>query len=445
MRKVFVVAAREYKAAVRTKAFLITLLAMPVLMGGSLVVQLAMKDRVDTNDKTVAIVDGTGQIFPGIAAAAEKRNREDIFQGNGQGGKQTKPRFLLEQVEPAADDPAQLRLALSDRVRSGEFLAFVVIGEEVIDAPAADDPAAVPERASVAYYSNSPTYDDFQIWIKEPMNQELRRLRLAKHNLDPQVVDQATKETTVANLGLVERDAAGHITVAQKINLEANIVVAMGMMMLMFMVIMVGAAPLMNSVMEEKMNRIAEVLLGSIPPVQLMLGKLIGVVGVSLTIGTLYLVGGFIAVVESGYGAFFPSHVVVWFMVYLVLAVVMFGSVFIAIGAAVSDLKESQNILTPVMIVVVSPMFVWFNVVREPNSTLSLVLSLFPTATPMLMTLRQTVPPGVPLWQPLVGIVLVLLTTAACGLAAGRIFRIGILMQGKSARVGEMVRWAVRG
>ena len=83
--------------------------------------------------------------------------------------------------------------------------------------------------------------------------------------------------------------------------------------------------------------------------------------------------------------------------------------------------------------------------VREPSSTFALAISLFPPCTPMLMTMRQAVPPGVPIWQPLVGMVGVLLTTLLCVYVASRIFRVGVLMQGKGANVREMVRWVLRG
>jgi ABC-type Na+ efflux pump permease subunit len=176
-----------------------------------------------------------------------------------------------------------------------------------------------------------------------------------------------------------------------------------------------------------------------------MMGKLIGTVGVSLTLATLYMGGAFYALYQTGYGHLFPAHLVWWFVTFQCLAVLLYGSLFIAIGAAVSDLKESQNMLMPVMIIVVAPMFVWLNVIREPSATFSIVASLIPTATPMLMLMRQAVPPGVPLWQPLLGIVLVLATTGACVFVAGRIFRVGLLMQGKGASIGEMMRWVVRG
>jgi len=217
------------------------------------------------------------------------------------------------------------------------------------------------------------------------------------------------------------------------------------LMMLMVMVVMIGASPLMQSVLEEKMQRIAEVLLGSVTPFQLMFGKLLGMTGVSLTIATVYLIGAFYALLRAGYGGFFPAEVVWWFALYLILAVFMYGAMFIAVGAAVTDMKEAQSILTPVMLLIFSPLFIWPNVIKEPHATFSVVASLFPPATPMLMLIRQAVPPGVPLWQPLLGFVLVTLMTLATVFAAGRIFRIGILMQGRGAKVGEMMRWIIRG
>jgi ABC-2 type transport system permease protein len=91
------------------------------------------------------------------------------------------------------------------------------------------------------------------------------------------------------------------------------------------------------------------------------------------------------------------------------------------------------------------PLFVWLNVAREPTSTFSTVTSFMPTATPMLMLLRVAVPPGVPWWQPALGLVLMLATTLIFVYAAGRIFRVGILMQGKGASARDLARWVIRG
>jgi ABC-2 type transport system permease protein len=439
MRKMIVVAVREYLAAVKTKAFIVSLVLMPVMMFGSIFVQILLRDKIDTADKHVAVVDHSGQLFDAIALAAKERNDKDIFAERDGVQKQVQPRYLLEQAEAADADPAQILLQLSNRVRASELFAFVVIANDVVDA------VADPAHATIQYYSNSPTNDDVQRWVERPTNSRIRELRLRAAKLDPEVVAAATKTVPVGNLGLVSVDASGQITKAEKTNKIANFFVPTGLMMLMFMVVMIGASPLVQSVLEEKMLRIAEVLLGSVPPFQLMMGKLLGMVGVSLTIATVYLVGAYIALQQAGFAGFFPAHVVWWFVLFQALAVLMFGALFIAIGAAVSDMKEAQNLMTPLMLVVVAPMFVWTNVVREPLSTMSTVFSLFPPATPILMVMRQAVPPGVPSWQPALGVVLVLLTTFLCVFIAGRIFRVGILMQGKGAKVGEMMRWVFRG
>ncbi len=442
MRKMIVVAVREYQAAVKSKAFIVSLVAMPIIWGGGIAVQMALHNKVDTKDKRIAVLDYTNQLYDAVAVAAQARNEKEIYEGEGGSGKQVKPRFLVQRVEPTSDDPAQVRLALSERVRKddgGDILAFVIIGPEVIK------PGADPARATIDYHSNSPTYDDIQHWIDGPLNERVQLLRLQAANLDAKVVEAATKKIPVANLGLVSRDEAGNITKAEQTNEIANIFVPMGLMMLMLMVVMVGASPLVQSVLEEKTLRIAEVLLGSVPPFQIMMGKLLGMVGVSLTIVTVYMVGAFYAIHQAGYGSFFPAHVIWWFVVFQALAVLMYGSVFIAAGAAVSDMKEAQSLITPIMVLAVAPMFVWINVVKEPSSSFALAMSLIPPATPMLMIIRQAVPPGIPMWQPALGILLVLLTTIACVFAAGRIFRVGILMQGKGAKIGEMMRWVLRG
>jgi ABC-2 type transport system permease protein len=439
MRKTIVVALRDYKTAVKTKAFLIGLLMMPLMFGGGILVQIVFRNNNDIRDKRVAVVDYTGQLFDGLDRATNIRNQTLIYEGEGTARKQIQPRYIMEKVDPGANDAAHMSLALSDRVRKKEIFAFVIIDRTALE------PGGGPIRSVVNYHSESPTYDQIQQWIAGPLNERIQQIRLQASNLDAKVVREATQRVLVSNLGLVNADAAGNPIQAEQSNLAANIFVPIGLMTLMFMVVMGSATPLMNSVLEEKTQRIAEVLLSSIPPFQLMLGKLLGTVAVALTTGSLYLLGAYLALKRAGYVQYFPWDQVWWFVAFLALSVLMFGSIFIAIGASVTDMKEAQSMMTPVMLLLVSPMFVWFNVVREPNSTMALVLSLIPPLTPMLMIVRQSVPPGVPIWQPLSGIVLVLAGTLICVFAAGRIFRVGMLMQGKGAKMSEMVRWAVRG
>lgn len=439
MRKTIVIAVREYTAAVKTKAFIISLVVLPVFYLGMFGIQFYLKDKVDTSDKKVCVVDQTGQLFDFLAAQAEERNESAIFEERDGERVQVRPRFLVSEYNGDKEDPQQIDVELSERVRKKELLAYLVIGPDVPDVQ------ADPEKAAIRYHSNSPTFEDFLNWARATISQKVQSIRFAELQLDPTVVGQATRPVQMRNLGLVSVDETGQVQEAEETNRVANFLMPAGMMMLMFMVIMIGASPLVQSVLEEKMGRIAEVLLGCVSPFQLMLGKLLGMVGVSLTISTLYLIGAALALRQAGYWDLFPTHVVWWFVLFQALAVLMFGSAFVAIGAAVTDAKEAQSVVTPVMIVVVLPMLVWVNVIKEPNSTLSLLMSLFPPATPMLMLLRQSVPPGVPLWQPLLGTALVILTTLCCVFAAGRIFRVGLLMQGRGAKVGEMLRWVIKG
>src|SRR5262245_22497577 len=176
-----------------------------------------------------------------------------------------------------------------------------------------------------------------------------------------------------------------------------------------------------------------------------MLGKLIGMAAVSLTIAAVYIGGTYWAAHRYGMAEHAPVSLVLWFVLFQTLAALMYGSLFIAVGAACTDMRETQNMMWPVMLLASLPMFVLGNVLREPNSSVVAGMSFFPCATPMLMVARQAMPPGVPVWQPIVGAAGMLLTTLLCVWAAGRVFRVGILLMGKGASPAEMARWVFRG
>lgn len=162
-----------------------------------------------------------------------------------------------------------------------------------------------------------------------------------------------------------------------------------------------------------------------------MAGKLLGNVGGSLTVFVVYGSGGTFMALQQGYADRIPLHIIPWFVVYQILAVLLYSSVFMAIAASVTQLREAQTLLLPVWMVVLLPMFVWFNVVREPNSALATTISMFPPATPMVMTLRMATGATIPLWQNLFSLVLTIGCTYFGVIAAARIYRQGILRQGK--------------
>jgi ABC-2 type transport system permease protein len=457
MRKILAIAIREYNAAVRTKSFLISLVVLPIMMGGGLMVQYLLKSYVDTRPRTYAVVDRSPgqQLSLVLEAAVTVRNDKEAYDPKTK--ELVKPIYTLERVAQSANTPeaiAEQRLELSRRVQAKEIDGFLDIGPRVLDHGPTDlaslaglkELPTLDEQQVLRYQSNRPTYDAFYQWADKVLNLAIEEARGIKAGLPPGKLSLMMRPVPLKPKGLTKQDpATGQIIDGPDDNLIAFILVPAGLIVMMFMMVMIGATPLMQGVVEEKIQRIAEVLLGSVKPFQLMCGKLLGLVGVSLTLTAVYLGGSYLTAYHYDVTHYIPLTIIAWFLLYQVLAVLMYGSLFIAIGAACTDMRETQTLMWPVMLLACIPLFVWVNVVREPNSGFALAVSLFPFATPMLMIGRQAVPPGIGLFQPILGVVLVLLTTAACVYAAGRIFRVGILLQGKGAHFGDLVKWVIRG
>lgn len=435
MSKVSVIIVREYLAQVKSKSFIITLVMMPILMAGSILVSVLLGEGVETKDRRIAVVDHTGTIFEPLHARAEERNKADLLNEKGN---RVKPPFLLEEIEPAADLKQQ-RLELSNKVKNKELYAFVEIGRNLT----AGRPAE--EGDFFRYHSNSPTDREFQRWVVMPLNELVMTARFNEVQLPPALVAGAIRPIDIENLGLVTVDESGQIKEAEEADRATAFLVPYGFCMLIFMAMMVTGPQLMQNVIEEKMQRIAEVLIGSIPPFQLMLGKLIGLVGVSMTLLIVYLAGGWFVADYFDRAELIPIERIGWVLAYGGLAILMFGAVFSAIGAACSEIKDAQNLLTPVMVVAVLPLMFIAVIIKAPNGPLATAVSFFPPVTPMIMVMRMAVPPGIPAWQPVVGIVGVIVFTLLAVFAAGRIFRIGILMQGNTPKLSQLMRWAVTG
>jgi ABC-2 type transport system permease protein len=186
-------------------------------------------------------------------------------------------------------------------------------------------------------------------------------------------------------------------------------------------------------------------LLGVATPFELMAGKVLAAVGVSLTSSSVYVVGGAFALVAMGMTGLLPLGILPWFYVYLVADVIMLCAMAAALGAACNTAQEAQSLAIVLLSPVLIPLFIVTPIMRQPNGVLATAVSLFPPFTPVLMLMRQAMPGGVPWWQPWVGGVGVLACTLATAWAAARIFRVGILMQGKAPNLREMLRWAWRG
>jgi ABC-2 type transport system permease protein len=437
MRKTLIVALREYTEGVCTKGFLIGIILAPVFMSGGFLAIALLKGRVDVTDKQVAVVDRSSVVASALVEAAQARNEKEIFDQKT--GKKVRPAYLVEIVQPGKTPDAQ-RVELSQRVKNKELAAFVEIGPDVLKPGGASPPPRI------AYYAENAAWDDMRQWMGNPINNHLRRLRLAAAGVEEETVEDLFQWVPVEGLGLVARDPdTGKVQEAQPSGKGLAMAVPMIMIMLMFLMIMMGAQPLLHAVLDEKTERIAEVLLGSARPFELMMGKLLGNLGVSLTAAAVYVVGGILVCYYQGWTEYMPYHLLPWFFVYMVAAILTCGAMWMAVGAACNNVQEAQSLAFPVMLPVMIPMFILVPVIKEPLSGFATWLSLFPPFTPLLMLLRQSTPVGIPAWQPWVGLVGVAVFTVLCVWAGGRIFRVGLLMQGQPPRIGDLLRWAVRG
>jgi ABC-2 type transport system permease protein len=425
--KALIVAVSEFTTMVHSKGFLLGLVMMPIFMAIATGVQKYTRDATDIKDRPFVVVDRTGALFAPLKAAADEWNRAS----RGPDGTQIQPRYLpSEATFDPSDDSA--RAALSDRVKRDELFAFVEIPATALDPDA---------KSTISYYSNHPGYRPLPTWLGTTINREILNHRFRGASIDRAVVTRLTKRVDVSELGLIARDAGGGIKAASKVDRVRTTAIPLGMMMILLFSVMSSAPQLLNSVIEEKMSRISEVLIGSITPFQLMMGKLLGSAAVSVLLAAIYVGGGIFMAGRYGYGDAIRVSDLAWLFVFLTMAVFMFGSIFVTIGAACSDLKDAQGMMTPAMLLLMLPWMTWFSIINAPESTVSVVLSLIPTATPFLMLLRLAIPPGPPIWQVVLGVGLTTITSVAFVYAAGKIFRTGLLMQGKAATFGEMWKW----
>lgn len=433
MRKLLAVAYYEFTQTVLTKTFLVTILLMPVIFGAIGLVTWWTRDGVDIRDRTVVVVDGTGQLIEPLQERAQKRNREDIRRG----GRQVRPRFHLE-AWPQATIDAEGLADLSERVRDGGIFAILTIGAEVLEREAGD-------AVQIAYYSDAPTYDALPEWLRTTLGDEIRERRFAAAGLDRGLVNQLNSGRPFERLGLVTRDAVGRVRQAEKEDPIATRVVPALLILILYLASNLSAPMMLTMVIEEKLNRVAEVLMAAVPPFQLMWGKLLATALTGLVFASVYVGGGVVFLLLAERVGLVQPGLLGWFFLFLVLTQVMYGAIFAGIGAACQEMKDAQNFIVLTLPLTFGPILLLGPVLEHPTSAFAVVASLIPPFTPTLMLLRIAIPPGPPLWQILLGLMLVVAFTAACVWAAGRIFRVGLLAQGQAPKLGQLLNWILRG
>jgi ABC-2 type transport system permease protein len=429
MSRILTIAQSEFLTLVRTKAFLFGIFLMPVLMIGFFFFMSFAQKHVDVETRPFAVIDHTGVLYDAVRSAAETRNAENVDNGT-----RTGPEFVASRVEAAGQSVDELKVELSTRILDKSLFAFVEIPAEVLTATGTDVPP-------IRYYSESTSYEPLPNWLRTTLNEEITKRRYDAAGIDQAMIAQLNTRTPLSTFGLVERATDGSVKEAQEVDEIARMIVPFFFLFLMFMTVMTAAQQLLNAIIEEKMSKISEVLLGSVTPFQLLMGKLLGVVAVALLLTLVYFSGGMYALVSSGRWDLFNPALIGWFVVFVVCAALLYGSLFLALGSACSDLKDAQSMMQPAMILIMLPYLGSFIVIQNPESSLAVGMSFFPTMTPFTMMLRIAMPPGPPMWQVLVSVAGLVACTALFVWAASRIFRVGILMQGKAPTLPELLKW----
>ncbi len=452
MRKILTIASRDYLATVRSRYFTFCILLVPVVMCGSVLVSKQIGSQRILKERKFAVVDRTpgGELFAVLEAAVQKRNTSQLRDPKT--NEQLLPVFVLEKVEPSLDMNdaiSRQRLDLSDRVRKEQIAGFLEIGPDVgqdqgkFEAPS--------DHTMLRYQSDNVAaearFDAFPRWAERVINEAVRQKRYAAAGLSAAQVQDLLRPVPLVSKTLSREDpATGRIEETSEGSVLARYGSMMTLVMLMYLGIVLCASFTLQAVLEEKMQRIAEILLGSVRPFELMMGKLLGLGGASLTITAIYFGGLYWVARWFGWLDYLPSwDVMPWFLVFFVLGVLLYGSVSMAMGSSSTDMKEANMLFTPVMMFAVLPLMMLPLIQDEPNGPLAIALSLFPPTAPTFMMARMALPSGLPIWQPLLSVVLLLAATLATVWGAGRIFRVGILMHGKGAKFGDLFKWLVQG
>jgi len=438
MHKIWTLFKREYRAAVRTKSFIISLLLVPIMMGGGFVAMVIMEKNKDTDDKKFVVIDYSGLMVDPMNKALETRNNEEIF--NSKTGEKIDAAYDVEFMAPDTQDHEAQILALSNRVESQELYAFMEIGPDILH------PAGENKQAYLKYYSQHSFNDQVRYWFQNVVNKSVQQIRAAELNLDEAQAKDLLYYINVEGMGLASVDKkTGEQQSAEKTNELQTFLVPYVLLILMFMLVMMSAIPQLSSVMEEKNEKIAEVLLGTITPFQFMMGKVLGGIGVSLTTAAIYVAAGVFTLNYIGMESLIPTDVLPWFFIFTVLFVLMVGSGMAALGATCNDNKDAQSLTFPGILPAIIPMFLIAPIIADPTGPMATTMALIPPFTPTLMVMRMASSVTIPIWEPIVGLVGVILYTTFTVWIGARIFRTAILIQGQKPTLATLYKYAFKG
>lgn len=407
---VWAVIRREYLQRVRSKWFVAATVGGPLFMSAMIVVPAYFASQGSRDAREVAVVDGTGVLYERLApqlAEAGWDVREERWRVN-----------VVTELREAADNNLLGGFLLLDELtlETGEGILYTK-----------DRPSAIR-----------------QVTLRSTISRAALEYQLEQQGVDADAM-LSGGELRIEMLSEEGADIE-----------EPEFLVAYIGAFLLHMVIMLYAVAVMRATLEEKTNRIVEVIISSMKPWHLMLGKILGVGAVSMTQMGIWLLSGVLmftmglpmlisARPEMASMAevieFLPGFgLLALFVGYFVFGFFMYSGLYAAVGAMCNSDEEAQQAQWPIMMLLIIPIVMVTNVIENPSSTMAITLSLVPLFSPILMWGRVA-GGGVPAWQIGLSFVLMLFAIFAIAWVAGRIYKVGILMAGKRATLPELLRW----
>jgi len=193
---------------------------------------------------------------------------------------------------------------------------------------------------------------------------------------------------------------------------------------------------------EEKSSRVIEVLLAAVSPAELLAGKLLAQLGVSLIAFGLYVASGIALLVSFAMVGLVDPWLLFYLAIFFLISYLVTGAMLVTVGASVNDMREAQSMMMPIMLIIMVPWIFWLPISREPNSAFSVAISFIPPVNTFTMLLRMASNSPPPLWQVWTSIAIGIVSVFVAIWFAGKVFRIGLLMYGKPPNFATLVRWA---
>jgi ABC-2 type transport system permease protein len=338
-------------------------------------------------------------------------------------------RFTLVELPPTADIEEEKRWLNEPSDGAAKHLALIVVHANAV-APS----PGTSNFGSFDLYVPPRQDSRVEISVQGVLRDAIIDARVDARGLNR---EELTRVTTIPRVRSVAVGAGGERDSVSGL----NIIVPIAFMSLLIIGVMSAGQGMLTTTIEEKSNRVMEVLLSAVSPMQLMGGKLLGHMGISLLAMSLYLAMGMIVLASFSLFGLLDLSLLLYLLIFFLIAFFTIGSLMMAIGSAVNDMREAQSLMMPLMMTMIVPWILWMPIIRNPNSTLAVVVSFVPPLSSfgMLLRLASSSPP--PAWQVAASIAIGFAGVFACVWFTAKVFRIGILMFGKPPDLKTLLKW----